>query len=95
MTELLRAGVQPKAEFLIADTLSSLAEQHPLAAAQILRLWLEGGEPWTVDGHREQIEKVLRAAYRAADRDARRVAEETANWLGAKGFRQFRAVVES
>jgi hypothetical protein len=95
MTELLQAGVRPQAEFLIADMLSSLAEQHPLAAAQILRLWLEGGEPWTVDGHREQIEQVLRAAYRAGDPDARRVAEETANWLGAKGFRQFRAVVES
>jgi hypothetical protein len=95
MTELLQAGVRPQAEFLIADMLSSLAEQHPLAVAQILRLWLEGGEPWTVDGHRGQIEKVLRAAYRAGDPDARRVAEETANWLGAKGFRQFRAVVES
>ena len=95
MTELLQAGVRPQAEFLIADMLSSLAEQHPLAAAQILRLWLERGEPWTVDAEREQIEKVLRAAYRAADPDARRVAGETANWLGAKGFRQFRAVVES
>jgi hypothetical protein len=95
MTELLQAGVRPQAEFLIADMLSSHAEQHPLAAAQILRLWLEGGEPWTVDSHREQIEQVLRAAHRAGDPDARRVAEETANWLGAKGFRQFRAVVES
>jgi hypothetical protein len=95
MTELLQAGVRPQAGFLIADMLSSLAEQHPHAAAQILRLWIEGGEPWTVDGHREQIEKVLRAAHRARDPDARRVAEETANWLGARGFRQFRAVVES
>jgi hypothetical protein len=95
MTELLQAGVRPQAEFLIADMLSSLAEQHPLATAQILRLWLEGAEPWTVDVHREQVEKVLRAAYRSGEPDARRVAEETANWLGAKGFRQFRAVIES
>jgi hypothetical protein len=95
MTELLQAGVQPQAEFLIADMLSSLAEQHPLAAAQILRLWLERGEPWTVDAHREQIENVLRTAYRAENPDARRIAEETANWLGARGFRQFRAVVQS
>ena len=94
MTELLQAGVRPQPEHLIADILSSLTEQHPLAAAQILRLWLERGDPWTVDGHREQIEKVLRDAYRAGDPDARRVAEETANWLGAKGFRQFRAVVQ-
>jgi hypothetical protein len=95
MTELLQAGVQPKAEFLIADILSSLAEQHPLAAARILRLWLERGEPWTVDAHREQIEKVLQITYRAENPDARRIAEETANWLGARGFRQFRAVVQS
>jgi hypothetical protein len=95
MTELLQAGVQPKAEFLIADMLSSLAEQHPLAAARILRLWLERGEPWTVDAHHEQIENVLRTAYRAENPDARRIAEETANWLGARGFRQFRAVVQS
>jgi hypothetical protein len=95
MTALLQAGVQPKAEFLIADTLSSLAEQHPLAAAQILRLWLERGEPWTVDAHRGQIENVLRTAYQAENPDARRVVEETANWLGAKGFRQFRFAVQS
>jgi hypothetical protein len=95
MTELLQAGVQPKAEFLIADMLSSLAEQHPLATARILRLWLERGEPWTVDAHREQIENVLRTAYRAENPDARRIAEETANWLDARGFRQFRAEVQS
>jgi hypothetical protein len=94
MTELLQAGVRPQPDHLIADILSSLTEQHPLAVAQILRLWLERGDPWTVDGHREQIEKVLRDAYRAGDPDARRVAEETANWLGAKGFRQFRALVQ-
>jgi hypothetical protein len=94
MTELLQAGVRPEVGFLIADTLASLAEQHPLAAARILRLWLERGKPWTVHAHGEQIEKVLRAAYRSGEPDARRLAEETANWLGARGFRQFRAAVQ-
>jgi hypothetical protein len=95
MTELLQAGVRPEAEFLIADMLPSLAEQHPLAAARILRLWLERSEPWTVDARHEQIERVLRAAYQEGDPDARRLAEETANWLGARGFRQFRSVIQS
>jgi hypothetical protein len=94
MTELLKGGVRPEAEFLIADVLASLAEQHPLAAARILRLWLQRSQPWTVDARHKQIEKVLGAAYRAGDPNARRLAEETANWLGARGFRQFRSVVQ-
>jgi len=94
MTELLQEEVRPEAEFLIADVLASLAEQHPLAVARILRLWLQRSEPWTVDARHEQIEKVLRATYRAGDPDARRLAEETANWLGARGFRQFRSIVQ-
>jgi hypothetical protein len=94
MTELLQAGARPEPEFLIGDQLTSLADRHPLATARILRLSLERGESWTVDAWREQIEKVLRAAYQSTDPDARRFAEETANWLGARGFRHFRTVVE-
>jgi hypothetical protein len=95
MTELLQAGVRPEPDSLIADELPSLAEQHPLAAARIIRLALERSEGWTVDAWREQIEKVLRAAYQSGDPEARRFAEETANWLGARGFRHFRTVVQS
>jgi hypothetical protein len=94
MTELLQSGVRPKPEFLIADLLPSLVAQHPLAAARILRLSLERGEAWTVDAWRNQIEHVLQAAYQSDDPDARRFAEETANWLGARGYRQFRTVIQ-
>jgi hypothetical protein len=93
MTELLQAGVRPGPGFLVPNEAATLAEQHPLDAARIIRLALERSEVWTVDAWREQIEKVLRAAYRSGDLDARRSAEETANWLGARGFRLFRSVI--
>jgi hypothetical protein len=92
MTELLQAGARLHPEMLIANELSVLAEQHPLAAARIIRLFLEGSEGWAVEAWREQIENVLRVAYRSGDPEARRFAEETANWLGARGFRHFRSV---
>ncbi len=94
MTELLQAGARPEPEMLIANELSNLAEQHPLAAARIIRLFLERSEGWAVDAWREQIEKVLRAAYQSSDPEARLFAEETANWLGARGFRHFRSVIQ-
>lgn len=94
MTKLLQAGAWPEPELLIVNQLPILAEQYPLGTVRVIRLFLNGSEGWAVDAWREQIENVLRAAYRSGDPEARRSAEETANWLGARGFRHFRSVIQ-
>lgn len=94
MIIVLSEKVQPRAAFLVAEKLPSVAQQHPLLAVRVLRLLLQDAEVWSVDAWRKEIESVLRIAY-SANGEARDLAEETLNWLLALGHRSFRNVVEA
>ena len=96
LSELLELGVKkPEPSFLVAEALPEVARHAPLQSVQFLRRLLElESERWTVDAWRENIAKVAETALASTgDDEARRVAEETVNWLGALGYRDFRRLI--
>jgi hypothetical protein len=94
LASLLEARVSPEPGFLVAEALPDVALEDPREAVRLFRRLLElQDDRWVVDAWRERIENVLDAAFAADDTEARRVAEETANWLGARGYREFRRFV--
>lgn len=95
LLDLLRDNVKPEPAFLVVEELPRLVESAPAKAAEALRRVLELEEQgWSVDSWSEQIEQVLRSSLGSSDPEARRLAEDTAHWLGSLGYRQFRHVLE-
>lgn len=92
---LLSRNIQPEPAYLVAEQLSFVAQDNPLAAVRALRLLIEQGDTWAVDAWRSEVEEVLRAATRSSDQEAMRVADATLDWLLARGYREFRSLVES
>jgi hypothetical protein len=91
---LLDARVRPDPAFLVAEALPAAAVEEPLAAIRLFRRLLElEPEGWTVEAWRDHIRTVLQLALGSEDPEARRVAEEMANWLGARGYSDFRRFV--
>jgi hypothetical protein len=90
---LLHKNVKPDPAFAVAEELPTIAEQEPRHAVEALRRLLELEErPWSFDAWEEQVEGVLRTALE--DPDARHAAEDTAHWLGALGYPQYRKLLE-
>jgi hypothetical protein len=92
---LLHDKVKPDPAFVVAEELPAVAQQEPLRAVEALRRLLElEREGWSFDAWRDEIEQVLRHALDAGDPDARGAAEDAAHWLGALGYREFRALLD-
>jgi hypothetical protein len=91
---LLDAGVRPDPEFLITRALPSLVRDEPMLTVRALRGLLElEKESWTITASGEDIERVLASALESEDPDSRALAEDTVHWLGAVGYRQYRALL--
>ena len=90
---LLQKKVKPDPAFVVTEELPSVAEQEPRDAVQALRRLLElEKQLWSFDAWKEQIEQVLQTALE--DPDAQQIAEDTAHWLGALGYREYRSLLE-
>ncbi len=91
---LLEAGISPDPSFIVTEALPTLAPDEPVEATRLLRRLLElEDSPWAVSAWREHVEKVLECALASNNPEARRLVEETANWLGALGYRDYRRFV--
>jgi hypothetical protein len=51
-------------------------------------------EGWQVDGHAEEIRTVLRAVLSSNDGEARKMARDLINSLGARGFHHFQDLLQ-
>ena len=92
---LAERRVRPAPAFLIAEELPNLAQVEPLRSVRILRRLLEeGAERWSVDAWQDRIIAVLRTALESGDIEAQHAADEVLNWLGALGYRGFRALAQ-
>jgi hypothetical protein len=94
LLEILREGVKPDPAYAVMEGLPALALEAPAPTVEALRQLLEVERTsWSFDSWDEQIEQVLQTALTSDDPDARRLAEETTNWLGALGYRQYRGLL--
>jgi hypothetical protein len=92
---LLRKRVKAEPAFAVAEELPAVAEQEPRDAVEALRRLLELEQRlWSFDSWREQIEQVLQHALEQPEPDVRQAAEDTAHWLGALGYREYRRLLE-
>jgi hypothetical protein len=92
---LLNRKVKPDPAFAVVEELPAVAQKEPLRAVEALRRLLElEQDRWQVDAWRDEIEQILRHALSQDDPDARRTAEDTVHWLGALGYRTFRALLD-
>ena len=94
MQRLVDRGVRPVVSGLIAEELPQLAVEQPLRIVRLLRSLIDAEEHWFPVSWPEQIERVLRIAYRSTDEPTRRLAYETVNLLLEKGFQHYAAVLE-
>jgi hypothetical protein len=76
------------------EALPAIAPEEPARTVEALRQLLEIERTgWSFESWNEQIEQVLQTALASEDSDARKLAEETTNWLGALGYRQYRSLL--
>lgn len=92
---LLDDGIEPEPAFRVAERLPALAEERPAECLRVLRLLIVHGDQWAVDAWREHIEELLRKTLGSEDEEARQAARDTVDWLLARGYRGFRALVPS
>jgi hypothetical protein len=96
LIELLDQGVRPDPGFLVTRELPSVAGVEPLLAMRALRSLLELERAgWTISTSTDDIAGALTAALASEDRKARDLAVETVHWLGAIGYRDFRALLSA
>lgn len=86
-------GIDPR--HLVAERLVALAEAHPYEVVGCLRLFIETAEKvWEVYGIREEAESILRKALASGNKRAEDLASVVVHSLGARGFREFRPLLE-
>jgi hypothetical protein len=94
LIHLLDNKIKPDPSFLVSEALPGVAAVEPLRAVQLLRHILElERESWAIDAWQSEIEQVLRLAISSGNTEAHEAAEETAHWLGALGYQEFRSLV--
>jgi hypothetical protein len=95
LEELLARGVNPEPEFLVFDALRHFVESEPFRTVQALRRYLHDlDNPWATAGHAPELEETLRTAISSGDPEAAHEAVETVHWLGSRGLRQFRSLLQ-
>jgi hypothetical protein len=92
---LLQGGSTPEPDFKIYEFLSTAVGEEPEHAMRVLRVLIDASHDlWSLSGNRESIEQALTTALASDDPEARRLAFEIANRLGARGYRNFRSIVQ-
>jgi hypothetical protein len=91
LKEVLKLTAEVEPYDSVVDHLAALTPTMPLDAIECLKLILEGDKQgWRVGAFREAKRNILTAALHSQDHEARQVAENLINRLGAQGFWDFR-----
>jgi hypothetical protein len=81
-------------DYSVLERLAELAETHPMAAAESVRLIARAdNEGWIVAGSRDEIKAILAAGLASKQPDAREAATALVHALGARGYRDFRRLL--
>ena len=79
----------------VCQRLDPLASGYPrTVVACLTRMADRDSEGWQVDGHAEEIRTVLRAVLSSNDGEARKMARDLINSLGARGFHHFQDLLQ-
>jgi hypothetical protein len=93
---LLTAGFVLTPDFLVFPVLRTAVRDAPATAVDLLKRFLElSGDIWTISGYANEIEEILRTALHSGETVATAKAEETIQWLGTFGLRQFRQLLST
>jgi hypothetical protein len=76
---------------MVLERLAALAPMHPQACVKCLTMMLEAGrDPWLLHGWQDEQRRILSAAVRSEDADARATAKQLINRLAAWGQSSYR-----
>jgi hypothetical protein len=98
LTELVRAlkiAGKVRLEYQVLKKLAEMASQYPALTLEALELLIEGKEPWTIHGRREELRAILLAALRATDYATAQRARQIVHRLGQRGYFDFRDLLAS
>lgn len=85
----------PTPDFKVYEFLAAATGEQPVQTMKVLQLLINIPEdPWTLSGNAREIERALIAALASDSAEARTLASEIANRLGALGYRNFRTVTQ-
>ena len=91
----LRVAGKVDIDHAVLDRLAALAPTHPAATVRCLCLMIDGAEEdWHIRHWSNQAETVLTAALRSGDLEADKAARAMIHKLGARGFLDFRRLLD-
>lgn len=95
LKEALKLTAEIKPYNSTLDRLAALTSERPLDTVECLQLIIKGAkEGWRIGAYREAKRNILRAALHSQDHEARQVAENLINRLGAQGYWDFRDLLQ-
>lgn len=93
LSESLRLVHQTDPEHMVLEHLARAVETHPVESAQCLRMIAEGDrEGWELDASRDHVGRILEVAL--LNPTSREEAERIINYLGSRGFLEFRNLLK-
>ncbi len=94
---VLTAAGKTDADHLVVEELARLAPSHTRRVVRCLRLYFEHihgrTDEWRIHAAEEETKVILSAGLQHGDRVVREEAAHLVNYLGARGFRQFRELL--
>lgn len=96
LTEVLRLVRKVDADWLVAERLAALATDKPRQAVECLRLMVEGDKKdWGILGWHEHARAILTTARQGSDPEAQQAAVDLVHRLGARGYFEFRDLLQN
>lgn len=96
LEEVLKLSGAIEPDWQVVERLAALSPELPAAAVECLGLMIDGDrQGWHIGMWKEGIRSILSAAIQSTDRAAREASRALINRLGARGFLEFRDLLEA
>jgi hypothetical protein len=94
LQKVLRVTHLASPDFMVLEKLSEIAEEFPLKTIECLKELIAGArERWSITSWRDEAFKIIKTAYNSNNSEAKKLAEEQANLLVAKGYHNYRDAI--
>jgi hypothetical protein len=96
LLETIKIAKTAEPDFLVLKRLDELALEYPRQCIEALTILVRGArERWAIGTWNDQAVEIIACAYSSSDHVAKKAASDLANELVARGYLNFRNVLES
>jgi hypothetical protein len=92
---VLKLASNIEGDHLVMEKLVQVAQQYPLEAIQVTKLMVDADKKgWGVLSWKEELHEVIKTVLSSANKKAISLAQEFVNRLAAKGYLEFKSLVQ-